>query len=150
MRNMNMWQEKINHKAWKEKSSNSGRKPWFRLTCARSTAPSVVGMSTIPSLRVASLASRPSTGSGTVSTALTLAKAAVRQRGRGGGGWRWCGVVERMGEIRDQLRLRNQSLKKRLSISFGEPWSLLPQGGSVLIWDFPFPVQVCVCVFSIL
>lgn len=32
-----------------------------RLTCARSTAPSVEGRSLIPSLRVASLASRPST-----------------------------------------------------------------------------------------
>lgn len=51
------------------------------LTCARSTAPSAVGMSTIPSLRVASLASRPSTGLGTIWLASTLTKAGIRQGG---------------------------------------------------------------------
>lgn len=47
-------------------------------TCARSTAPSAVGISTIPSVRLASLASRPS-------TRLDIsgpARAAIKQVGR--------------------------------------------------------------------
>lgn len=55
------------------------------LTCARSTAPSAVGLSTIPSLRVASLASRPSTGLGTIWLA-SLVKAGIRW----GGSWERC------------------------------------------------------------
>lgn len=50
-----------------------------QLTCARSTAPSAVGISTISSISLASLASRPSTGlvnSGP-------ARAAIKQAGDG-------------------------------------------------------------------
>lgn len=48
------------------------------LTCARSTAPSVVGRSAIPSLRVSSLASRPSTRP----CAFSLASAAAKAGGK--------------------------------------------------------------------
>lgn len=51
------------------------------LTCARSTAPSVVETSTTPSLRVASLASKPSTGLGIICLTSRLAKAGIRQGG---------------------------------------------------------------------
>lgn len=94
-----------------------GERHEAQLTCARSTAHSAVVMSTIPSLRVASLASRLSTGLGNIWSA----KAEMRQ---GGGGWK------------EFIKSRFQNFCIRFKTTRGQ-WAGL---------GFPH-LSMCVCVF---
>lgn len=91
------------------------------LTCARSTAPSAVVMSTIPLLRVASLASRPPTGLCNVWLVSRLTKAGIRPGG---------------GEEKTAWEVK---VSKLLYQNFNH------KGAVRWLWDFP--ISGCVCVF---
>lgn len=106
------------------------------LTCARSTAPSAVGMSTTPSLRVASLASRPSTGLGTSLAASRLAKAEIRQ-----------GLEKKWEREKNPVQLIKVSeiLHQDLSSRFSATGGLGGGGGGWPGLGFPHLFIACVC-----